>query len=217
MSKAMTKLTWIVLALAGPVFAECAPPQMVRIETRNVTPGLAAGDFAALPKVMYRLGNGRIRLEEQPDPGMHVQLLFLIDAPNSWSIDLEKKVGEHAVDEAESKTVRAPVFSDEGLPKEVSAIEFGCEDAFVKDPSTTHGRLQTSSGVALEHSVVSGPWKATLIYREGTPRPHSALLSKDGKVVMAITYVSYHTVAVVPEGFFAPPADVQITEPKPGQ
>jgi hypothetical protein len=147
---------------------------------------------------------------------MGVQLLFLIDAPNSWSIDLEKKVGEHAIDEAESKTVHAPVFADEGLPKEVAAIEFGCEDAFIKDPATIHARLETSNGVALKYSVVSGPWKATLAYGEGAERPRSAVLSKDGKVVMAIKYVSYDTVPVVPEGFFAPPADVRITEPKRG-
>jgi hypothetical protein len=210
------KPTWIILALAGPVFADCAPEKMVRVETRNVTPGLEAGDFAALPKVLYRLGNGHLRLEEQPDPRMGVQLLFLIDAPDSWSIDLEKKVGEHVVDTAESKTVHAPVFADEGLPKEVAAIEFGCEDAFVKDPATIHARQETSNGVALKHSVISGPWKATLAYREGAARPHSAVLSKGGKVVMAIRYVSYQTVNEVPNGFFAPPADVQITEPKPG-
>jgi hypothetical protein len=209
-------LTWIFLALAGPVFAQCAPEKMVRVETRNVTPGLPAGDFAALPKVLYRLGNGRLRLEEQPDPRMGVQLLFLINAPDSWSIDLEKKVGEHVVDTAESKTVHAPVFADEGLPKEVTAIEFGCEDAYVKDPATIHARQETSNGVVLKYSVISGPWKATLAYREGAVRPHSALLSKDGKVVMAIKYVSYQTVNEVPDGFFAPPADVQITEPKPG-
>jgi hypothetical protein len=209
------KSTWIVLALAGPVFADCAPQKMVRIETRNVSPGLAADDFAARPKVLYRLGNGRLRLEEQPDPRMNVQLLFLINAPDSWSIDLEKKVGEHVVDTAESKTVHAPVFSDEGLPKEVAALEFGCEDAFVKDPTTIHSRQETSNGVALRHSVISGPWKATIVYRDGAERPHSALLSKDGKVVMAIRYVSYQIVATVPEGFFAPPADFSITEPKP--
>jgi hypothetical protein len=205
-----------VIGLAGTAFAECAPPKMVRIETRNVTPGLPAGDFAGLPKVMYRLGNGRVRFEEQPDPRMGVQLLYVIDAPDSWSIDLQKKVGEHAVDEADTKTLRAPLFADEGIPKEISAIEFGCEDAFVKDPATIHGQLKTSNGIALRHSVVSGSWKATLVYREGATRPHSALLSKDDKVVMAIRYVSYETVEHVPDGFFAPPADVQITEPKPG-
>ena len=196
------------------MFAECAPEKMVRIETRNVSPGLAAGDFAGLPKVLYRIGNGRLRLEEQPDPRMNVQLLFLINAPDSWSIDLEKKIGEHVVDTAESKTVHAPVFADEGLPKEVAAIEFGCEDAFVKDPATIHARLETSNGVVRKHSVISGPWKATLAYREGAVRPHSAVLSKDGKVVMGIEYVSYTTVERVPDGFFAPPPDIAITDSK---
>src|SRR4051794_6107810 len=111
------KSMWILLASAlaigalGPAHADCAPEKMVRIATRNVSPGIAPGDFAAVPKVLYRLGNGRVRLEEQPDPKMHVQLLYVIDAPDSWSIDLEKKVGEHAVDTAASKTLHAPVFA----------------------------------------------------------------------------------------------------------
>jgi hypothetical protein len=121
-------------------------------------------------------------------------------------------VGEHVVDTAESKTISAPVFADQELPKEVSAIEFGCEDALVANAATIHARLDTSNGVALKHSVTSGPWKATLVYREGAAHPHSALLSKDGKVVMALRYQRYEMVDAVPDGFFAPPAGVEITE-----
>src|SRR2546428_10096902 len=37
--------------------AECAPEKMVRIVTRDATPGIDPQSFAALPKTLYRLRN----------------------------------------------------------------------------------------------------------------------------------------------------------------
>lgn len=65
------------LLAASCAFADCAPPGLVRIVTKNASPGIAADSFQAQPKIQYRLGNGRSRLEEKPDPQSGVHLRFV--------------------------------------------------------------------------------------------------------------------------------------------
>lgn len=194
---------------AGPALADCAPAKLVRIVTSLVPRGEPPG-FQHKPKVQYRLGNGRTRLEEQPDPAEGVHLLLITDAPWVWTIDLVSKTGTVDRDTDVPSVVHVPVFSEDGLPKEITQLEFGCEAEFIASPGTTHDRLETSNGVAIKHSVVSGKWKVTLVVREGSDLPHSALLSENGKVVAAIRYHSYETLEQVPEGLFAPPEGIAI-------
>lgn len=196
----------IVLAVAGPAFADCAPEKLIRMVTQNVTPGIPADSFAVKPKVMYRLGNGRARLEEQPDPVDGIHLLIITDAPRLWHIDLVSKTGETMVDDSTPPTVVLPVFSEEELPEEIRAVEYGCELQFMKDPATTHETLKSGNGT--KHSIRSGKWKFTIATREGSDRPIAAMLSENDKVVGAIRYVTYQTMESVPEGLFAPPAGI---------
>src|SRR2546427_390751 len=57
--------------------AECAPEKMVRIVTRDATPGIDPQSFAALPKTLYRIGNARGRVEEMPDAARGVHDLLV--------------------------------------------------------------------------------------------------------------------------------------------
>ncbi len=195
-----------LIAIAGPTFADCAPEKLIRMVTQNVTPGIPADSFAAKPKVMYRLGNGRTRLEEQPDPVDGVQLLIITDAPHVWHIDLVSRTGETMVDDSTPPAVVLPVFSEEELPEEIRAVEYGCELQFMKDPATTHEIMKSGNGT--KHSIRSGKWKFTIVTREGSDRPIGAMLSENDKVVGAIRYVAYQTMESVPEGLFAPPAGI---------
>ena len=81
----------LLLASVGTAFADCAPDKLVRMVTQNASPGIPADSFARQPRVTWRLGNGRVRLEERHDPGDNVQVLSLIDAPRAWQIDLVSK------------------------------------------------------------------------------------------------------------------------------
>lgn len=199
------------LAICGPAFsADCAPEKLVRMVTRNVSPGIPAGSFATKPKIMYRLGNGLTRLEEQLDPDENVQLLIITDAPRAWHIDLVAKEGVTAVDPDDPPKVGMPVFSELDLPKEILAVEYGCELQFMKDAATTHERLETKSGVGMKHSIRSGKWKLTLATRESSETPMAAMLSENDKVVGAILYLSYQLLESAPEGLFAPPPGIAI-------
>lgn len=202
----------LLLAAAGAAFPACAPAKLVRIVSASVPPGVVAGSFEAQPKVQYRLGNGRVRLEEQLNPAINGQLLTIISAPDAWQIDLVTKTGVHQVDRSEDITVHASVFEHESLPEEIRALEFGCEDEFIASPTTLHERLESKSGMGTKHFVVSGKWKVTLLVREGASRPFAAMVSDNGKVIAAIRYLSYDVLDEVPAGMFAPAPGISIKD-----
>jgi hypothetical protein len=134
----------------------------------------------------------------------------ITNAPDVWSIDLNAKLGKHAVDTDEPSRVRAPLFSDEGIPSEIAAVEMGCEIDFINRVAVTHDRLETKNGVAIKHSIHSGLWKLTVVTRDTERLPLAALLSLDGKVVKSIRYLSYEVLEAVPDGLFEPPPGISL-------
>jgi hypothetical protein len=199
------------LVICGPAFAaDCAPEKLVRMVTQNMSPGIPADSFAAKPKVTYRLGNGRLRQEEEYDAAEDVQLLSIVDAPRAWQIDLVAKTGEMAVDDEVPPRLISSVFSEDELPQEILAVEYGCERQFIEDAGTTHERVETKSGVGMKHFIRSGKWKFTLMTREGSEKPMAAILSENDRVIGTIRYLSYQVLESVPEGLFTPPSGISI-------
>lgn len=200
------------LLASSVVFADCAPEKLVRIVTQDATPGLDRESFAAKPKVMWRHGDRRLRLEEEFDPSMNVHLLIVADAPNIWNIDLVKKAGELIVDEDPTPLVHAPIFVHSEMPQDLMSLEYGCEDQFFTSKDAAHER--TAGGKAMKHSLRSGEWKVSLATREDDGRPFAAILSRNDKVMNVIRYTGYQTLEAVPDGLFAPPAGIEITPAK---
>jgi len=202
-----------LIAAAVPAHAGlCAPEKLVRIVTRDMTPGIDQQSFAATPKVLYRLGSRQLRLEEQMDPAMNLHGLIVVDAPNTWMIDLVSKSAQLIVDPDPTPDVHSPIFADESIPQALQELEFGCEAAFIAHPDTGHEQSKAANGTATKHFIRSGPWKLTLVTREGIEGPQMALLLKDEKVVQAIRYASYQVLDEVPAGLFAVPAGIEIRD-----
>jgi hypothetical protein len=197
----------LLCAQAATALADCAPEKLVRMVTKEVSPGTPADSFAATPRVTYRLGNGRVRTEEQVNPATGEHGLTVINAPDAWVIDLTAKTGEHSVDPDRPSKVRAPVFAETDLPPEITALEMGCELEFIAT-ATAHDRVETQSGAGMKHSVRSGNWKLTLVVKENETVPMAAILSRDEKVYRAISYLSYRIIEPVPAALFAPPAGI---------
>jgi hypothetical protein len=197
-------------ASGGEARAVCSPEKLLKIVTLNESPALEGDSFARKPKTLYRLGNGKVRLEEELDPKLNVHFLMIANAPDVWFMDLVARKAQTTKDDANPSIVHAPVFAEDGLPDAILALEFGCEAQFIAHADTQHERLETKNGVALKHSVQSGPWKATLTTREGSDRPVAALLSNKGKVQMIVRYLSYEVLDGLGVGLFSPPDGLTI-------
>jgi hypothetical protein len=192
---------------------ECAPARMIRMETVDAPITVEARKAPQMSRVIYRIGSNRMRVEEILNPATGLHLLFIIDTPDVWTIDLAKRSGEHGVDpDGASSTVQAPLFDAPGLPEDLVAVEVGCELAFIAHPQTSHEPAGSGERTGLKHFRQSGSWRLTLLTRTGESAPMAAMLSKDGKVVAAIRYRSYAFVDAIPVGLFAPPDGIAIRE-----
>ena len=189
---------------------ECAPGRLIRMETVDHPTSAKARETPPMSRVIYRIGNDRMRVEEIPNPATGLHRLFIIDTPDLWTIDLAKRSGDHEVDADTHSVVRAPLFAMAGLPDDLLAVEHGCELEFIADPRTIHEPGGSGDKAGIKHSRQSGPWQLMLLTRVGKSEPIAAMLGKDGKALMSIKYRSYEFLDAVPEGLFAPPAGIAI-------
>jgi subtilisin family serine protease len=102
------------------------------------------------------------------------------------------------------------------LPKEFEQYELGCEMAFIADPKVAHEDFDRGT----KHVAESGPWRFVITTLTGKTTPFNALISKDGKAVVAVYYTGYQVFQTPPPGHFLPPPDVKIDDapkqPPPG-
>ncbi len=78
--------------------AVCAPTNLVHITVANVTPGIEANSFNAQPKDYYRLGSGKLRIEDALDGANGIHGVVVIDEPKIWMANLYDKTGKLIVD-----------------------------------------------------------------------------------------------------------------------
>ena len=203
------------LAMTAPVAkAGCVPEKPVKITTVSASPGLAPDHFARKPKVFYRVGKDKARLEEQLDPARNVHLLIIVNMPKAWFIDQVSRTAQVVSDERQPSKLYLPVISGETFPRELQDLEYGCEAQFIAHEKTAHERTEAADGLTLEHSVSSGRWKLTLAMREGSTQPVAARLSKDGKAIAVVEYLGYEILESIPDELFTLPVGVKVV-PKP--
>jgi hypothetical protein len=205
----------IVALLALPVSAAgaaaCAPEKMVRIVTRDATPGIDPQSFAALPKTLYRIGNGRGRVEEVPDPARGVHGLIVVNEPDGWIVNLHDRTGRHVVDPGPSLTFRAPILDGGELPAPLRELEFGCELAFVQAyaPKPIE-QVDTGGGVLLDkHQIARGTHRVEILVQAKDRMVHAVAHYKAGKVVRVVRYVEYQTGLAPDARLFSRPDGIQ--------
>lgn len=207
----------LLFATAGPVRAqpECAPTGMIRIETVNISPGLSGHGFATRPKVLYRAGSLRIRIEEAPDPEQGLHLLAVISAPDVWFVNLATKTGRHIVDPDPTPGAHAPVLVGElpsNFPDDFRNLEFGCENEFFASRQAKQIPHEAAGRKLTKHVLTHRKWRLTLVTGADDPSPQALLLSRRNKVVFALRYMSYMHSDQVDQELFTRPEGTQFTE-----
>ena len=213
--KCTSVMCGLLLLAVGAAHASCDPRGTFRIVTADMSPGVDQNSFAAKPKIAYRSGRLLARLEEQPDVAAGLHLLFVINAPDSWQINLIDKTGIHSVDHAESKDVHMPVFDSDpklGIPSELTALEFGCEQEFFADHDTTLLPNKSGSRELTMHRVTQGDWRITMLTEVGSDLPRAMMIAKSGKVVQMIRYLSYGHRDDFDAALFAKPSGIDYHE-----
>jgi hypothetical protein len=202
-----------LLALPAPAAwaAACAPEKMVRIVSRDATPGIDPQSFPGLPKTLYRIGNGRGRVEEVPDPARGVHGLIVVNEPDGWIVNLHDRTGRHVVDPGPSLVFRAPILDGGELPAPLRELEFGCELAFVQAhaPKPVE-RVDAGGGVMLDkHRLTRGAHRVEILVKVRDRMVHAVAHYKGGTVVRVVRYVEYQTGLAPDARLFSRPDGIQ--------
>lgn len=200
----------LAFAAAAMHAQACAPGRLVRMEVLDVPVAGETAAAEALPRVIHRFSNRRMRMEQVGESADGSRMMLVIDAPKLWHVDLARNVGERALDpEGPESVVNAPLFNVEGLPGVLQEVEFGCEREFVARPDVTHEPADTESRT--RHTLKARAWTLTVVTRAADGLPESATLARNGRDVAALRYLAYAFLDEVPEDLFKPPAGVDFS------
>lgn len=193
----------------------CAPATLTRMTVREISPGLAAADRRAQPRVIHRLGPDRLRSEEQPDPTRGGETrLTVITEPDIWTINLTTRSGQHAVDPGPTFEVLAPILPvGPDLPPILRTLEFGCEAAFValNAPAPTQS-VAWGAGSANAHVVTVGDQTVALLMDARRKTPLMISYSRQGRAVYAVRYDEFREGLPDRPDLFTPPKGIRLDE-----
>jgi hypothetical protein len=196
----------------------CAPEKLVRLVVRNISPGLAAGDPRAQPRVMYRRGGQFLRTEDQPDPNHNgAKAVYIIAEPDVWAIDLSTRTGRHNVDPGPDFGVHAPILPlVADLPPAFRALEFGCEAAFVTANAPQAQRsVPWGETTAALHTVTVGDQTLALLMDSRRSEPLLISYLRQGKPVWVVRYDEFRADLPDRPELFQPPKSVTFQEGPP--
>ncbi len=180
------KLLFLLLLLMMCRSACAANPEtMTKMDVRVTGPGITAGSYAALPKLIYRAGPKYARMEDAPHAKAGFQKLTIIAEPDAYSVDLISRTGSHAIDQGGPNDLHLPMvmpFDPRHHLGVIDGLEFGAELQFFKDAGAAKlpGPIVNSQPTDLYRLNVAGA-RADLITRQGVNRPiFVSWRSKDG-------------------------------------
>lgn len=211
-----TSLLLIASAFTAQLQSAEPEPRMTKIEFRYLAPKMPADSFGAKPKIYYIAGNTYSRTEEQPDPPAGIHGLVICSEPDLWMINLIPRTAQHIVDPGPTFITHHNILGPDA-PREFSSLEFSKEIEFFRDHHATKLATQTLDGQSCEVSEFTHEgYRIVLFVGADTHKPFHMDVFKDDKAFFSIRYLSYQTGLPFDPTLFKPPADVSITEVKPG-
>jgi hypothetical protein len=210
--------TLLGAALATPALAAeplCAPAKLVHVTITNVTPGIQAGTYAAQPRDIYRIGDGKQRAAEAADEPNHLHLLMVVAEPDIWFVNLYDSTGIHALDPGPTFYTHASVIPFPSLPKKLQGLEYGCEAEYIAANAPTPSRKEQVGAETFDvYRIVDGTDAVEILERPGAAIPvYARYYDKDG-LSLALRYDRYETGLADDPTLFAPPPGIKFSDPK---
>ena len=210
------KTLTLICALSVGALGQQLPDSMTKMVVTFESPAKPPGSFPTLPRTLYRVGTQYCRSEDPANPAEHMQLLTIVNEPDSWTVNLLKKKAEHYVDPGPKLECRSPIFRDKQVKGDNDTnpfleLEYGLELSYFKGKGA-----EAKQGPVLRekptnaYTVPIKDWQVTL-YTTGTPERPWALARQRGKTSETYWYGVYEQVPFDPL-LFAKPEGVKIQE-----
>jgi hypothetical protein len=184
---------------------------VVRVTIRMHAPGLRPGDFAGLPKTIWRCGTKYMRADELPDSAHGLQQLILVAEPDCWAINLLSKSGQHIVDQGPGFATICPLFEmqDSALKK----LEVGRELWFFKSSGSKPLSDEKIGDVSCSVWELKLPtWNLKLWISKRSQLPARITRTGPDGSTDTITYDEYQANLPLDRTLFAPPAGIKLAE-----
>lgn len=207
-------LVCLLALVAVAAQAQLSSNTMMKIITRNVSPGIDPHSFGAQPKTLYRMGEKYGRSEELPDSGMKLHLLVVVSEPNVWMINLWDKTGKLIVDPGPTYVFRASIIPSEerGMKPPLGDFEFGTEYDFLRSNKAVQTRTIVQGKKYDCLRVTREGYDITLLSHIGTKTPYRVRVKRGERIVCEYEYDAYQKGLSPKIKLFKPPSDVKIIE-----
>jgi outer membrane lipoprotein-sorting protein len=205
----------LILSLGFVAAASAAEPKMVKLVLRDVSPGVDPNSFAAKPRTMYRVGDKLGRMEEAPNPATGAHLLFVVNHPDVWFVNLADKTGRHVKDPDPKGVFRAPVIAHPDLPELTKALEIGREAEYMNENKAKKAGQEKVAGKECTRYVLDkGGAEISLWTDAKSGAPVRITVKREGKVLKSLEYDTYQTDLQPAADLFTLPKGITVKEAK---
>jgi hypothetical protein len=184
---------------------------MARIVYRNLSPGVEADSAASQPRTLFRVGQHFGRMDYPPDPDAGTHLVVIVNEPQVWVVDRERKTVVESRDPGPSYVFRAPVLkSAKGEPNPLILLEFGREFDFLRALGAEPAQTETADGAKADrYEVAIEDFTVVLIASPGSQIARELQIFKDGELHRAFHYDTYELDLDPDPRLFRPPQSVR--------
>lgn len=209
----------IALSLPGYCAAAdkiCAPARMLKVVTTIDAPDISDNHFVHEPKTLYRLGEGKGRVEESKNPESGLHLLIVVDEPHIWIVNLAQRQGQYQHDPGPTFYFRARIFDNTATQSSfIRSLEIGCEVAWMREAgakatSTVHPGL----GAVSKLEFVENQERLVLFEQNG--KPISLELYGPAGWAMTMNYLAYESDLKPKQQLFTKPAGITFSYEESG-
>jgi hypothetical protein len=206
-------LGFVIVSVWFVATASSAEPTMVKIVFRDASPGIDPNSFAGTPRTMYRVGDKLGRLEEAPNPATGAHLLFVVNHPDVWFVNLADKTGRHVKDPDPKGVFRVPVIAHPDLPELTKGLEIGREMEYMNENKAKKVGQEKLAGKECTRYVLDKGGASVSVWTDGKV-PVRVAVSREGKVLKVLQYDTYETGLQPANDLFTLPKGIAVKEAK---
>ncbi len=200
-----------VISVLLPLRALAGDERMTYIEYHVLASSIAPDSFDGARRKLWRLGDGKLRLEEPLNPKNGAQTLLVANLPDAWLVDRARGKGSHMTDPGPTYNVVFPVFQV-GAPVALNSLQMGREKAFLESRGTAGAADEVIEGKPCKVLTWELDDTSVKLWVDAGSNVPRQISMRTPQVEYAIRYDVYRTDLVPDVALFAKPEGVEIVE-----
>ena len=203
-----------LLGLLFLVTSALGNESMVKVVYRVQSPTIEVGEYAGLPRTVYRVGDRMGRVEETCDADFGMHALIILNQQDVWMINRVTSVGMHFNAPDPERGFRVPIVPP-GLPlrdQKAERFEIGRELAYMAergiDPKI---RTEDCNHFHVYETEVDG-LTLTVYCSPESGLPLRSEVREADRILVEIAYDQYQTGLPIDARLFVPDEGLEITE-----